>query len=574
MPKRVVIRTTHALLNQLERLRSTFGVSAAKERAALVSTLSRIRILSASDLIRYHDLLCVVRAYPDNTAVFNLAEAELKSFGKRVSAYKKLTRDKKASRLDDTGIDGSITCYQFNYDVTRYLLARYPGSLRINWEHSAEDIWSRLANLVNLMVSWEENDPIDNDEEFDIEHFFRLSGGDKNELQTLVNLFAGSGLPPRVLRDYWESLGLLIDWDLTGMKSSRSLHRVEFKERFYQAEPFRPRSRELRNELASAPTPLRHVNRREGELLLNDINEALGIRNRELFPLTFGNPSEVYTFDCGRGCRIVLYGSLPEARLPLESNFGALLVRNGMPVGYGVAALLFDRAEIAINIFPTYRGGESPYFFEQFFRIFYHHFGSRVFVVRARQMGYGEDEALLSGAFWFYYKIGFRAVNKKIRNLSDELAAKMQRRPGFRVPVSTMRTLSETDVFLTVDPGAMKEYCELSIIKLGYRITQMFGKQYAGDRIRGIDTAVQSVSRKLGIANTARWSEGERLALTRLAPLVDIIPDIARWSADDRRLLVELIRAKGAVTERQYVLLMNRHTKFRAALERLAIRQD
>lgn len=562
--------STHALLNQLERLRSTFGDSAAKERASLVRMLSRNRILSASDLIRYHDLLCVIRAYPDNATVFNLAETELRHFGKRVSDYKKLSRDKKASKLDDTGIDGSITCYQFNYDITRYLLAKYPGSLRINWEHSAEDIWSRLANLVNLMVSWEENDPIDNDEGFDIEHFFRLSGGDRNELQTLVNLFAGSGLPPRVLRDYWESLGLLIDWDLTGMRSSRSLHRVECKERFYQSESFRPRSRDLRNELRSTPNPLRHVNRREGELLLNDINEALGIRNRELFPLTFGNPSEVYTVDCGRGCRIVLYGSLPEARLPLESNFGALLVRNGMPVGYGVAALLFDRAEIAINIFPIYRGGESPYFFEQFFRIFYHHFGSRVFVVRARQMGYGEDEALLSGAFWFYYKIGFRAVNKRIRRLSDELAAKMQRRPGFRVPVSTMRTLSETDVFLTVDPAAMKEYHELSIIRLGYRITEMFGKQYAGDRIRGIDTALQSVSQKLGIANTARWSEGEKLALTRLAPLVDIIPDLARWSIDDKRLMGEIIRAKGAVTERQYVLLMNRHARLRAALERLA----
>ncbi len=570
MPRPATANSTHTLLNRLERLRSTFSVSAAKERASLVRTLSQSRILSASDLIRYHDLLCVIRAYPDNATVFDLAETELRHFGRRVGAYKKLSRDKKASKLDDTGIDGSITCYQFNYDITRYLLARYPGSLRINWKHCAEDIWSRLANLVNQLVSWEENDPIDNDEEFDIEQFFRLSGGDKNELQTLVNLFAGSGLPPRVIRDQWESLGLLIDWDLTGMRSSRSSHRVECKERFYQDESFRPRSRDVRLELAAAPTPLRHVTRREGELLLNDINEALGIRNRELFPLTFGNPSEVYTFDCGRGCRIVLYGSLPEARLPLESNFGALLVRNGMPVGYGVAALLFDRTEIAINIFPTFRGGESPHFFEQFFRIFYHHFDSRVFVVRARQMGYGEDEALLSGAFWFYYKIGFRAMNKRIRKLSDELAAKMVRRPGFRVPVSTMRTLSETDVFLTVDPTAMKEYHELSIINLGYRITEMFGKQYAGDRIRGIDTAVQSISRTLGIANTARWSDGEKLALTRLAPLVDIIPDIPRWSVDDRRLLVDVIRAKGGMVERQFVTLMNRHAKFKAALEKMA----
>jgi hypothetical protein len=264
-----------------------------------------------------------------------------------------------------------------------------------------------------------------------------------------------------------------------------------------------------------------------------------------------------------------LYGSIPEARLPLESNFGALLLRNGMPVGYGVAALLFDRAEIAINIFPTYRGGESPYFFEQFFRIFCHHFGSRTFVVRARQMGYGEDEALLSGAFWFYYKMGFRAVDKRIRKLSDELAQRMLRNPAFRVPTSTMRKLSMTDVFQTVDPAGMKEYRELSIIKLGYRVTESFGKLYDGDRSRGIESAVASVGRKLGIQHTARWSDGEKLALSRLAPLIDLIPDLSRWNRSDKQLTIDLIRAKGRTAEREYVTLMNRHPRFKAALEKL-----
>jgi hypothetical protein len=562
--------STNALLNQLERIKSSFGPAVAVERMRLIREISRRKIFSAADLIRFHDLLCVVRAYPDNQNVLKLAETELIGYGRRVADYKRLTRDRKGGKLDDTAIEGSITCYQFNFDITRYLHARYPDRFSINWEHTNKDFWFNLGNVLSLLVTWEENDPIDNDENFDAEESFRRSGGGKNELATLINLFAGSGLPLKVIRDYWENLGLLLDWDLTKVNSARNRHRIAMPGRFFQTEPLKPRTKDLRLEIAGAPTPLRLVPRREGEQLLNDINEALGVRNRELFPLTFGNPSEVYTADLGRGSRIVLYGSLPEARLPLESNFGALLVRNGMPVGYGVAALLADRAEIAINIFPTYRGGESPFFLEQFFRLFYHHFGSRVFVVRAKQMGYGEDEALLSGAFWFYYKLGFRAVDKQIRRLAEEQYQKIQRRPDYRVPTSTMRRLSKTDVFFSIDPAGMKEYRELSIINLGYRVTEFIGKEYVGDRNAAVQGSVALIEKKLGNSNTARWSEGEKLSLVRLAPLFCLIPDLSRWSREEKQMAVELIRAKGGATERAYVLLMNRHSKLRAALERLA----
>lgn len=562
--------STNALLNQLERIKSSFGPANAVERMRLIREINRRKILSAADLIRFHDLLCVVRAYPDNQNVLKLAETELIGYGRRVADYKRLTRDRKAGKLDDTAIEGSVTCYQFNFDITRYLHARYPDRFSINWEHTNKDFWFNLGNVLSLLVTWEENDPIDNDENFDAEDLFRRSSGGKNELATLINLFAGSGLPLKVIRDYWENLGLLLDWDLTKVNSARNRHRIAMPGRFFQTESLKPRTKDLRLEIAGAPTPLRHVRRREGEQLLNDINEALGVRNRELFPLTFGNPSEVYTADLGRGSRIVLYGSLPEARLPLESNFGALLVRNGMPVGYGVAALLADRAEIAINIFPTYRGGESPFFLEQFFRLFYHHFGSRVFVVRAKQMGYGEDEALLSGAFWFYYKLGFRAVDRQIRRLAEEQYQKIQRRPDYRVPTATMRRLSKTDVFFTIDPAGMKEYRELSIINLGYRVTELIGKEYAGDRNLAVQGSVALIEKKLGIKNTARWSEGEKLSFARLAPLFCLIPDLSRWSREEKRMAVELIRAKGGATERAYVLLMNRHSRLKAALERLA----
>jgi hypothetical protein len=133
-----------------------------------------------------------------------------------------------------------------------------------------------------------------------------------------------------------------------------------------------------------------------------------------------------------------------------------------------------------------------------------------------------------------------------------------------------MRRLSKTDVFFSIDPAGMKEYRELSIINLGYRVTEFIGKEYVGDRNAAVQGSVALIEKKLGNSNTARWSEGEKLSLVRLAPLFCLIPDLSRWSREEKQMAVELIRAKGGATERAYVLLMNRHSKLRAALERLA----
>lgn len=563
-------RSIHTLIKRLERIRDIFGPSVARERFSIIRNLSGSRILNATDLLLYHDLLCFIRAYPDDPSLEKLAERELRAFGKRVIDYKKLTRDRKGRRLDDSGIEATTTCYQFNFDMTRYLAAKYPKNLRINWDASSIDIWSTMANQMGMLVSPQETDPVDYDDDFDMEVYLDLFGGKKNRIKALLNLYASSGLPPIILRDHWESLGMLIDWDLTKVGSARNLQRVTMNERFYQSEPLRKRAKDLRKELVARPAPLRLCSVADGQKYLDIINEALAVRNRELYPLTFGDPGEVYTVDAGRGARFILYGSLPDHRLAVETNYGALLIRNGIPVGYGVAAMLLDRAEIAINIFPTFRGGESPFFFEQFFRIFYHHFGSRVFVVRAKQMGFGDEEALLSGAFWFYYKLGFRAVNPVVRELAEKQAAKIAADPNYRVPVSIMRKLSKTDVFLTVDPSMMNSYHEISSINLGYRVTSMIGERYLGDRATSTSQSTARMTQILGIKHFNLWTDNEQRSFGRLALLFVQIPGLTKWSRSEKQLLASIMRAKGGKLERKHLLLANQHTKLRTAITALA----
>lgn len=75
------------------------------------------------------------------------------------------------------------------------------------------------------------------------------------------------------------------------------------------------------------------------------------------------------------------------------------------------------------NVFETFRGGESALIFSCVSAIVRHIFGSDTFTVDPYQLGYANTEGLKSGAWWFYYKLGFRSYDACARRvLSAELA--------------------------------------------------------------------------------------------------------------------------------------------------------
>ncbi len=92
---------------------------------------------------------------------------------------------------------------------------------------------------------------------------------------------------------------------------------------------------------------------------------------KKFYPIALASDKEIYEADVGRGVKIVLYGMPFYRRLPIETEYGALLVKNGVPLGYGVGSFLLDQMHIAVNVFPTFRQGESSFVFEQFARIFH-----------------------------------------------------------------------------------------------------------------------------------------------------------------------------------------------------------
>jgi hypothetical protein len=565
---------THRAIARFDAIKWRFDATSAAAKAKLITSLERRAIRSSRWLLVYHDALCVVSTYPETGALRQQAQRALKVFPQRLIRGTRAGRDQLQYELQDTGLGQTYVVHPFSFELCTHLISRYPGQIEIGWDEVEDESLDRLLKVLVLLVIWSENDSLDYDPEVDARPWLRRarSRSDRTDLETLIRLFRQSRLEPATQRHLFDELMLPVCWQIGKAPVSRTLHRLPHKKIFYQTEPRRPRCDNLRTELAKPPTPLVKLSTQQGRMYIEALQDAHAVRNRELFPVIFANPAEVYLNEPGRGIGFVIFGMIPEMRLPFESNFGAIIVRNGMPVGYGIAAPWFDRSEIAINIFPAYRSGESAFIFEQFFRVFHHHFDAKAFFVRSHQMGEDDDEPLKSGAFWFYYKLGFRAKNPAVRRIAQQEVAKMKRKPGYRSSLDTLRSMSHTDVFLHSDPRQTASYREPSLVNLSYAITDYYARTEDGNRQTQTEEAARQVQKMLRVPHLRGWSRGERLALERWAPLLANAKTVSKWSNRDKRGMVDIIRAKGGRSERDFILLCNQHPKLRRALETVAAR--
>jgi hypothetical protein len=84
-----------------------------------------------------------------------------------------------------------------------------------------------------------------------------------------------------------------------------------------------------------------------------------------------------------------------------------------------------------------------------------------------------------------------------------------------------------------------------------------------------VDEASAELMRQCGLKSLRGFSRAQREAWRRLAPIVCLL-DVASWKDGERRALVDLIRAKGGRSERDYVARCLAHPGLDAAVLRWA----
>jgi hypothetical protein len=133
-----------------------------------------------------------------------------------------------------------------------------------------------------------------------------------------------------------------------------------------------------------------------------------------------------------------------------------------------------------------------------------------------------------------------------------------------------LQKLSAAYVFLGAARTRRDVLGDISLGRIGLHISRYLAVHGGGDRERAVRTAAREAARLLGAGPTRAWTPAERQAWERWSPLVMSLPGVDRWPAEDRRALVEVMRAKGGRRESDYVVRFDAHRRLRAAILQLA----
>ena len=379
-----------------------------------------------------------------------------------------------------------------------------------------------------------------------------------------------SSLGARAWGALWDALEVPVRWRLAaGASATTRLTQPAMAP--VRREPMR---RTPARPVGFIATPLAGIRRLRGKAARSVIDTtcaSLTCRAREVHAITYANANEAWWADLGAGVGLAVIGVEPAARLPLEANYGWMAFSLGVPVAYGGVSPLVGQANTGIHMFEAFRGSEAAYLWAACLRAFATLFGVGRFVVNPIQVGEDNEEAIASGALWFYWRLGFRPVDRALRTVAMREWRRLQAGTGRRTPPSLLRRLATADLQLVL-PGAMAAFDERLLQGASHAVTTRLAVVAAdGRRRRAVLEMCHAVARVLGVRGQRGWSSAERRAFAQLVPVVWVVLDeVARWPARERRALRAMMRAKGSTRELAYVKAMQGVPRFWAALARRA----
>jgi hypothetical protein len=563
---------TQPLLNRLEEARRRRpGAGAA---ARLLRSLAKRSFSDASSLIRFHDAVLFLRAYPHSRAVLRVCENILSTFGSRVEKLAASGADLSAfDHPEVSGISGTSVTTDYSYDVVRWLKRRFGGRVAIDWEgYEADD---RLRALLPVFLPLLAEEALEDANVPYRDYLRQARSRGQDDLSWLLERIDSLALPAGEKAERYDALGLSVVWKLGGGRATRTRMRRPARRTFFHDEPLMTRREvSLAEEFASPPLPIRRLFRREAAAILETAREATALRYREYYAFTYGDPGSIIQADVGRGLEITLVGAEADRRLPLRASYGGFLVKNGVPIGYFEALAFFERMELGFNLYYAFREGESAWTFARSLKFLRQALGVTSFSLDPYQIGYENEEAIASGAFWFYRKLGFRSTDRQLRALTAREEAKLAADSAYRTPSSVLRRLAAHNLLYEVESSgnpkskiqnSKSDWDRFHVRNIALAVVRRMAREFGGDAARIRSASQKRVAKALGAA-ARRWSADERQAFADFAPVLDLIPDLPRWPRGERDAVAEVVRAKAGRLESRYLRLMQRHARLREAL--------
>jgi hypothetical protein len=561
-------KTAGRLIEQLELARTQIGAINEREIVRAINAAGRAKFgKDAQSLIRFHDLLLFFRAFPAGPSVRRLSEKLLRTFEPRVKAVLAAGGDADDFAPEEVvGIAGTVVEATFSYAMVCWLVEHHPKEISIQWKDYERDtqrglIWPRFFPLLEEDSLIEAYVPYLD--------WLAAARGREDELPWLVRQFQRLPLSEKEKGALYDSLEIMVRWNMSGSRASRTIGRKPVNDFYFHRESLIQRRQvSLPEELVKPKLLVKVLPLEQAMKALDLMKEVLGVRYRELYGTSIADPAWVVQSNIGRGAEIYLCGVPPDRRLPLRAYLAGLTVKNGVPINYFESSSLFDWTEIGFNTFPAYRDGETAWIYAQTLRLLHQIHGVNAFSVYPYQIGDDNEEAIESGAFWFYRKMGFRSMDPALEKLAQNEEKKVRANRKYRTSPATLRRLSKASVVYELPQAERGAWDRFSTRNIGLAVQKKMARDFDGDAQAMRKAASGRLTRVIKI-DPSKLKPQMRIAFEDFATVLNLIPDIDRWSTDDKDALRQIIAAKAGRTEQRYQSMLQKHARLRTAILKL-----
>jgi len=550
-------------LRELEGLRYDFSTGATTRKLELLAELEGDRLGSSDEVQRLHAALKFSRAFPESRAVLTVVERLLDAFEKRAD----LRRHRK--ELADSGIVGTDLYFRFYWLTAIWLWHRAANQLSIEWKEWENK--EKLEGLLHLLLPFTETPALDSVGYTSKEWLDTLRGPDESDAAFLIRRFDALRVDMPLREKLYEDLDIPMRL-APGQRTPNKTHeKWEPSPIVFQERPPDRQRPDLKKALSAEKFRVRNVDAREGRRLLDLADFCMVSRHRDLLIFLYGDPHDVRMIDFGDGLQFACFGAVPGRRLMLESVYGFLTLMNGVPIGYVLCSAFYESAEVAYNVFDTYRGAGAAQIYSRVLAMIHQLFGATSFAADPYQLGHNNSEGQESGAWWFYYKLGFRPHDPEILAMVREEKEKIRTQRGYRTPATRLNDMAAEYMFLQTGGRRNDVLGKIDLGNIGLVTSRYPAERFGGEREQGLQVCADEVAHLLGQRAWKKLPPGEKLAWERWAPLVAVLPDVASWTKPQKTALRKIIRAKGGPREADYVRLFDKHTRLRDALLALSV---
>lgn len=525
-----------------------------REQCLALQHCRLLPIKRPAELIEYMDALLFTLAFPYSEGNYRMAMVERERLHDLL--FRKQSSSTWQHALEGSGLPFSVLRCQFSADLASWFLEKFPEQVGPD-EAQADHTY--LSSLMQSVLPGIEFHDATQGKHTLWSRVRLLSRHRRNQagLRWLLDLIKQQNWNPPLSDILYDQLKIFIRWNIGDSPFARTHLRIPVSVVHYR----RPGS-EPANSLAIIRQPLGkplRLSEAQKHDLIAVARVSLACYLRETDPVTYADPAETFLYDMGHGLHIAVMGMNRSRVLALESYVGFMAFKNGIPVSYGGGWVFGYRCKIGVNIYPPFRGAGSDQLFCQVLRLYHQLFRIKKFVVKPYQFGKGNPEGLKSGAFWFYYRLGFRPVRDDIREQAAAEWKKLQTDPSYRTPVHILRQFTACNKEWEPVPNRA---VMLDADRVSMAVSRMIVARFGGNRALAVASAKKDLSRFLGKKLPKdRWLDEDKI-WTNWALLMSLIEDKSQWTLQDKVALTGLISERISGSEHAFIRKCQQHIMF------------